>query len=784
MRSPFRWLRRATALLAAILLLAVAAIAGALWLALPGGDREAAIPGLSAPVAITLDRDGVPRVRAETEADGAAALGYLHARERLFQMDLMRRAASGELSELFGPAALPIDRLMRTLGLRARAEADLPLLPADVRGLLEAYARGVNAWTAQRGRFAGPEFLAFGAPRPWTPVDSLLWGKTMALYLSGNWRDERARLILDALLPPDAVDELWPDAGGSGHPEAARARDPAIVRLATLLDGVVPAFPAPFTLPDSASNAWAVDGRHSESGAPLLAGDPHLAFGFPGIWYLARIDTPGRTLAGATAPGVPFLVLGHNGRIAWSFTTTGADVQDLFIETPAGDGQHYLTPDGPRPYALRHERIRVRGHDDELLTVRETRHGPVVSDLVDPQGPVLALAAASLSAGDTAAGGLLALDRADDVVAAGLAAGQITSPVQNMIVADAHGIGLFVTGRVPVRAGGDGFRAVPGADASHDWTGWATGAALPHETDPASGHLLNANERVAPADFPVFLGRAWFDDYRAQRIRALLAASDRHTVASFAAMQSDATSLAAVDLLPALRALKPDALPATGPARAAFALLADWDGTMPRDAPQPLIFNAWMQHVRDALLTRIGVPTAGRAGVAPWPQLLRHALSPAGARWCGGDCAPLLADSLSAAVTDLSARFGPDPAAWRWGDAHRAVFAHPLLRTLPILGRLAEIGIASSGDDTTVDRGGLQPDTYESVHGAAFRGVYDLADLERSLFVVAPGQSGNLFSPLARNFLQRWRDGGSVSLGREPDAVAARITLTPERSSP
>jgi len=204
---------------------------------------------------------------------------------------------------------------------------------------------------------------------------------------------------------------------------------------------------------------------------------------------------------------------------------------------------------------------------------------------------------------------------------------------------------------------------------------------------------------------------------------------------------------------------------------------------MTRDAPQPLIFNAWIQHIHTALLARLGVPPSGQAGVAPWPQLLRHALSPAGAHWCGGDCTPLLADSLAAAAADLATRFGPDPAAWRWGAAHRAVFAHPLLRTLPVLGPLAEIAIPTGGDDVTLDRGGLDPASYASVHGAAFRGVYDLADLDRSLFVIAPGQSGNLFSPLARRFLQRWRDGASVMLGREPASVAVRITLAPQSAS-
>ncbi len=576
MRRALRIFRHLAGAVLLVVLLAASGVAFALWLALPGGDRRAAIPGLSAPVDITLDADGIPRIHAANELDAAAALGFLHARERMFQMDMTRRAAAGELSELLGTATLPIDRLMRVLGVRARAEADLPALPAETRAALDAYASGVNAWIAARGRFAAMEFVALGPPRPWAAVDTLLWGKTMGLYLSGNWRAELARAALARRLPATVVDGLWPPAGGTGRPEASlepRPGDAAVAETAVKLLAMLPNFPAPFTLPASASNEWAVDGRHSSTGAPLLAGDPHLAFGMPAIWYLARIETPGQVLAGATAPGVPFLVLGHNGHIAWSFTTTGADVQDLFEESPAGLGM-YQTPDGPRAFTTRQERIHVRGSADEILAVRETRHGPVISDLVAPQGPILAVAMANLAPGDVAAVGLQALNRAGDVAAAGRAAALITSPVQNLLVADRAGIGLFVTGRVPLRRAGDGDLPVAGKDGAHDWIGWASGEELPHQVAPASGRLVNANERVAPPDFPVFLGRDWFGDWRARRIRTLLDASDRHSIASFAAMQVDTVSVLARDLLPRLLKVQPD----DELSRAALALLAGWDG--------------------------------------------------------------------------------------------------------------------------------------------------------------------------------------------------------------
>ena len=770
MRRAIRVLQRLLGLATVLLLLAVSAVVGLLWMSLPGGDLTAALPGLAGPVTVAIDGDGIPRIRATNALDAAAALGFVHARERLVQMDLMRRAAAGELSEIAGPATLPLDRMMRTLGLRVRAAADYPDLPAETRAMLEAYARGVNAWIAARGRFAAAEFLLLGAPRPWTPVDSLLWGRTMGVWLSGNWRTELARLSLAGRVPDPVIEALWPrTAGGAGEPQAAL--DPALAGEAARLAAVLPDFPSPFTLPATASDEWAVDGRHSTSGAPMLAGDPHLGFGLPGIWYLARIDTPDGTLVGATAPGVPFLVLGHNDRIAWTFTTTGADTQDLFVETPAGPDA-YLTPDGPRPYAVRDERIQVRGAPDEVLRVRETRHGPVISDLVGRPDVVLALAAANLAPGDASAG-LLALNRAGSVAEAGRAAPLIVAPVQNLLVADRQGIGLFVTGRVPLRRAGDGSRPVPGADGSHDWTGYATGDALPHVVAPASGRLVNANERIAPPDFSPYLGRDWFDDARARRIRALLDRPGPFAPADFAAMQTDTVDLVARDLLPGLRRV---AAPAGLPAQA-LALLADWDGNTAADLPQPLIFNAWMRQLYRQIMVRVNMPT--NAESAPWTTLIPSALTPEGGVLCGGDCRALLPGALEAATAELAARFGPDPAAWRWGAAHQAVFASPLISAIPLLGPASEVRIAVPGDDSTLFRAGMPFGSFEAAHGASFRGVYNLADLERSLFVVAPGQSGHVLSPLARNFVQLWRDGAMIMIPAQTGAVAVRLTLMP-----
>jgi penicillin amidase len=745
---------------------------GVLWSTLPPDHQTLRIDGLSAPVDITIDGDGVPRIVAASEKDAATAVGFLHARDRMFQMELMRRAASGRLSELVGPAPLPIDKQMRVFGLAHLAEGDVAAQSPETQAVLRAYAAGVNAWIDTRGRFASLEFLFIGKPEPWKPSDSLLWGRTMSLWLSSNYRTELSRQALLGKIPRAMVEQLWPPHPNALPPQASLSGLPGSAAALSIL-AALPAFPAPFTLPSTASDEWAVDGRWSSTGAPLLAGDPHLSFEFPSLWYLVRVETPGQVLAGATGPGVPFLVLGRNSKIAWSFTTTGADTQDVYLEPPEAT------------FSSHEERIKVRGQPDVVLTVRETRHGPVISDLygktgeVGPSGsakdePAVAVAMANLQPRDTGATGLLALNHARTVEEAGAAAPLIASPVQNLLVADPSKIALFVTGRVPIRRAGDGWAPVPGvtpvssapgsSDDAYGWTGFASGNALPHVVAPASGHLLNGNEPVWPPGFPVQMGLDTFSDWRARRIRTLLETTPKHSVSDFAAMQTDVASTYAAALLPRLRGVP-----------GAVALLRDWDGAMTLNAAQPLIFNAWMNAFHHAVLDKAGIPFSASG---PSFEFVPFMLSPEGAHWCGGDCASLLKSTLDSTISSLSERFGADPSAWRWGAVHQASFAHPFLRQIPVIGALATPRIAVPGDGSTLDRGGTN-DALEAVHGASYRGVYDLADLDRSRFVVVPGQSGNPLSRHARDFLTRWRDGAMILMGSNPGEVSATVRLEP-----
>ncbi|HEX3983234.1 MAG TPA: penicillin acylase family protein, partial [Acidisoma sp.] len=402
----------------------------------------------------------------------------------------------------------------------------------------------------------------------------------------------------------------------------------------------------------------------------------------------------------------------------------------------------------------------------------------------------------NLAPHDTDADGLMMLNQARWVSDVGLAAQRITSPVQNLMAVDtADNIAFYTTGRVPIRRQGDGAWPVDGADGTHDWTGWAAGNALPHSVNPASGVLVNANEPTEKPGFPVNLGRDTFGDWRATRIRTLLAEDPRQSVESFAAIQMDIVSDYAQRLLPALDALS---VPKNDPAAPVATLLRGWNGRMARNLPQPLIFNAWIHDFGDAVLKANGVDP-GEAPVLSDAFIL-SLLSPAPranasmssdqspvALWCKGDCRPLLLQALRQATHELSRYFGRDPDDWRWGPAHPALFAHPLLGRIPVIGFLGRREIEVGGDASTIDveAPGWFPgkDAFTAVHGPELRGVYDISNLDQSLFVIAPGQSGDILDPHAFDFLQRWRAGSMVQLGPEPNVVSRQIRIMPNSSS-
>ena len=601
----WRWVGRVALWL--MILLLVVSTGGWLWLrsSLPRTEGEISLLGIKQAVEIKRDRYGIPHIRAKTERDAYFALGFVHAQDRLWQMDFQRRLGAGRLSEVIGPPTLPTDRYMRTLGLHRLAKISAARLSPKTRAAVDAYTAGVNAYLESRnGAWPIEFYLLRYRPEPWTPADSLVWGKIMGIFLSRDWREEALRARIKEKLGGRDLTTLFPDYPGDGP---------------RTLASIWPGIQNPLAVA-SASNAWVLSGNRTVSGKPLLANDPHLRFRTPGIWYLARIETPELSLTGATVPGVPFMLLGHNQKIAWGITSAESDVQDLFIEKlEPSDPTWYRTPEGARPFITQTETIRVRGQGDVTLRIRRTRHGPVLSDMspelkaLAPAGNVIALATPALREDDRGSEALYKLNHARNWPQFQDALRDWHSPHVNFTYADTEGnIGFFAPARLPLRRAGDGRLPAPGSSGSHDWVGTIPYDDLPKAFNPRRGWIANANN--PPSRASQTAGRPRTPGYRARRIASMITAKPRHDIASMTNMQRDNLSLAARDLLPLLLRTRPK----TERAARAHALLRGWDGTMARSIPQPLIFTAWLKALNRRLFAdELGTLFAVYHGLRP-----------------------------------------------------------------------------------------------------------------------------------------------------------------------
>ncbi len=772
--------------------------------AMPDYSGVATLPGLSAEVRVYRDNWGVPHIFAANRNDAARALGYVHASERLFQIEMQRRAGQGRLSEMTGPDMLGVDKFVRTLGLYRLAQSSFNALSPDMQNQLQAYAEGVNAWLAAHKNRLPPEFLLMSAkPERWTPPDSIVWGKLMALQLSKNYRSERLRAHLAQHMSAGQMEALFPDTPSPITIEPQKNPSPSAETgtrkasmgtagssVATLSEALSPSakpdelLGSVLGLRDAASNEWVISGQHTASGKPILANDPHLGLEAPILWYLARIVTPEMAVKGVTVPGSPIVLLGQNDNVAWGFTTTNSDTQDLFIETvDPKDANRYLTPEGSAAFETREEIIHVKDKPDVTLTVRATRHGPVLSDIdaesktLAGAGKVVALAFTGLSAADTTSEALARLNQArgqSDILEA---LKLYQTPAQNIVYADREGhIGFINPGLLPIRKSGDGRTPCDGASGAFDWTGMATFEQMPQVRDPEAGFIFNANSAVVPSNFSPSLGREWGEPFRARRIQAFMNEDGVHTLDTSARMQADHLSLAAKDLLPALLALTP----ATPQAKEALALLRDWDGVMDKDRAEPLIFEAWLYEMHRMLVTekaRDPIKEKGPFAAASIEFILNHRA----AEWCGtndADCAHLKTEALNRALAMLTARQGADMKKWRWGRENVAMLRHKFYNHIPLLDRLSDLSVESSGDFYTLDRGGgTENDAdhpFARTQGAGYRGIYDLANPDASRFMIATGESGHILSRHYGDLVPLWNEGRYISLSGSEDELKRR----------
>ena len=773
--------------------------------ALPPYSGQVEAAGLKAPVEIQRDKNAVPHIIAGSIEDAAFGLGYVHAQDRFWQMEMTRRLGQGRLSEIVPPSVVgsglfDTDRTMRGLGLYRQASESVNALSPGTRTQLEAYAAGVNAWLKDDDQQYGLELtllklLSGGRyrPEPWRPADSLVWGKLMALGLDGNWRAELLRLRLARKIGDDGVKFLIEPSGDNGDATLS------LVRAATQgidLDRLYRATDNIATQKREASNEWVLSGAHAVSGKPLLANDPHLALTFPGIWYLARLVGPGFDIRGASSPGSPAIVLGHNGTIGWGFTTTNLDSQDLFVERvdPTDPGR-YITPDGARPFAVREETINVLWGEPVSLRVRQTRHGVVIDDFLarrddpanlSPAGHVLALQATALDGADTSGEGFARLGLAQNWEEFQTAARKIVSPMQNMVYADTAGnTGLLSPARVPIRRKGDGSMPVPGWTGEFDWAGFVPFDALPRAYNPASGILVNANARVVPDNYRYFISRDWAEPYRQRRANQMLQEVERHPVYGMIVIQADNLSLDAVDMVPLL--LK--SAPRNPRAAKAHAALASWNHFMLAGRPEPLIYTAWLTELQRGLLAdELGealYESLTTPNVALLARILREKPG-----WCddGGTrttetCDDAIAQALERALDGIAKQQGADLDKWQWGRAHLAVHRHPLFDGVPLLRDLASVRFPSDGGAQTLNRAQPSyrgPRPFDATHGAGYRAVYDFADLDNSRFAIPLGQSGNMLSSWSRNFVERWQALRYIEIAgtRAENARTAVGTLT------
>lgn len=760
------------------------------------------------PVTVEEDRWGIPHIRARSDMDAAFALGLLHAEERLWQMDVNRRAGMGRLSEFFGARTLPTDRFLRTVGFEEAARSALDALPSEELALLEAYASGVNSHI-EGGADLPPEYHILGVrPESWTPLHSVIWTKSMSWLLSASAGTDAlyehlirsqgetvASWVVPTypeggprILPPDQMQELRGKAQTTGDRHTpsptldltGSTEVPDAHEALVLLNEILGAGP------DVGSNNWVVHGSHTSTQAPLLSNDPHLGVQVPSTWYLAEVETPQQHVIGATMPGMPGVVIGHNEHIAWGVTNLGADVMDLFLERiDPGHPEAVLRPGGRETLEVIEHEISVRGRAKPVhLTVRRSSHGPLVTEFFPGLGDEVALRWTALEDGDRTLSAFLAVGRASDWQEFLDALRLFAVPSQNFVYADRAGhIGWKAPGLIPVRRGFRGDR--PGRGwLDEAWESFVPFEDLPEAFDPVQGWIASANNHPVPPDYPHHLGSRFAQPYRAMRIIDLLEQGAGRTLAGHRAMQLDTLSVQVDEVLPFLLALTPQ----DETERRAIELLQDWEGEHDIDSGAAAVYNAWMVEAAELL-------TADRFGGAKASRVrglngtfLRGVFSGPGQELCQrdrtrgrpalADCNELAALALTRATRRLRQEMGKNVSSWTWGAIHK-IHYHHRLALLPHLKTQLDTTQPSPGGPHTLNIGSYSASRpFTQNWFPSYRQVIDLSDWNKSRWIHSPGQSGVPWRAHYRDLVAPYSAGDMLPMAFGREAVLPFLART------
>jgi penicillin G amidase len=738
-------------------------------------EGDLAVPGLEGEVEVVRDRWGVPHIYATSLHDLYLAQGFVQASERLWQIEFLFRLGTGRLSELFSELALPMDRFIRTVGWNRAARRQADRWDQRSVDLTRAFGDGIRAWLEVMP--APPvEYRVIDAdPSPLPEGDdaylAAAGGVFMAWGLSRNWDHELLRAEVAERLGMDTMRSLFPDLDTeAGVVEAGK--EGGFDRMALLRDAILP--PA-----GQGSNNWVVDASRTTTGKPLLANDPHLAISVPSIWFEVHLTGPGIDVAGVALPFSPGVLIGHNDRIAWGFTNSEGDVQDLYLERLNEDGTAAEHLGSWEPLTVHREEIAVRGRDEpEVVEVPETRHGPLLDSylvgIAEPtvvQGGIrrsyaLRWVGAEHGIQPSTVFNLNTAGSWEDFRAAVHDAW--VCPGQNMVYADVDGnIGYQLTGLYPIRRQGDGTVPVPGWTDEYEWEGWIPFDDLPRAFNPEDGFICTANNKMHDEGYPHLLGRDFLPPFRARRIAQMITARETHDRRSFAQMQVDTTLLPAADIVPYLTGVEPQ----DDRQKGAIALLAEWDHDVAAGSAGAALYEVWCHHLARRLLRpRLGDDLFLHFyGRRQWTnafqyQVLPNLLAYPTTRWFGRNGAgardEAILEALDGALEELTTRLGEDPDGWRWGALHRARFAG----RLAIIGGLEDLFTAGEvevgGDEQTVLQGKYEPEwSYDAVVIPSWRQILDPSDWDASVGTHTVGQSGHPASPHFADLVPLWAGG-------------------------